>query len=788
MNQSKYTEEQKSEYIDLAQFIELLLSKWKWFVVGVGLMLFLAFIYLKRATPLYVATSTIMLKDDQKGGITSESNAISDIDIWEKIKTNIQNEREILLSRTLTEKVVSLLKLNISYFDELSDRADLYKKSPIVVDLQSLSPKYKNSVEVTVQGIDEAWFQLYFDKKIIGKYKYNELINNELGNFKIIKDSILFQPSYSVTTVMGSIPSVASAYRSALKISFLGKDTSILELSVTNADKQKAEDFLAALITLYNEESIADRRYISQNTSDFLTQRLDVLAGELTQMEISAENFKKQNQVTDIISEAGIYVRSADDFERQHIQVSTRIELIDNVIRGFLDVNTTGRTFPMLDALNADYMLSQAIDEHNKLVLLRNEMATNAGEENYSIKQMDLKIDDHKRNIKENLLLLKSNFQIQKADIEKQQSVINQRISSIPTLERQYRGVTRQQGVKDALYLYLLEKREETEISMVSLAPNAKVIDRPLASDIPVSPKKQMIYIVAFAIGLLVPALFIFLMNIFDTKIKKRADLENHTLVPFLGEVPHNQSNSILIKPEENTSFAEAVHIVRTNMDFILSGVADKKCKTIFVTSSVMGEGKTLISLNIAASFAISGKKTLLIEMDIRSPKWTKLLKMRSIGLTNYLASSDIDINSVITKLPDYKNLYAIPAKVVPPNPTELLMTPKVTEMFEQLREQYDYIIVDTAPVSLVADTLLTAKHADAFIYVLRERYSDKKTLQIPNKLYKENKLPNLSILLNDVQLPSKYNYGYSYGYGYVESKRHSFLRRILHKLRIKNE
>lgn len=201
-----------------------------------------------------------------------------------------------------------------------------------------------------------------------------------------------------------------------------------------------------------------------------------------------------------------------------------------------------------------------------------------------------------------------------------------------------------------------------------------------------------------------------------------------------------------------------------------------------------MGEGKTLISLNIAASFAISGKKTLLIEMDIRSPKWTKLLKMRSIGLTNYLASSDIDINSVITKLPDYKNLYAIPAKVVPPNPTELLMTPKVTEMFEQLREQYDYIIVDTAPVSLVADTLLTAKHADAFIYVLRERYSDKKTLQIPNKLYKENKLPNLSILLNDVQLPSKYNYGYSYGYGYVESKRHSFLRRILHKLRIKSE
>lgn len=757
--------EETPETLNLWEVLSPYLSRWKWFALSALLALALAYAYLKYATPIYKASTIIMLKDDAKGGAINEFSILSDLDL--SVKDNVENEVEVLRSRTLSEKVIEKLNLDVSYLRKDGFKTvDLYKNSPINFSITKLSDKIENvnDLDLEIKGVNDIAYNLYDGGKLLGKYNYGESVNNQIGQFTVNKSEGAFKKAdFSLKVAIRDSKDVANDYRKSLNVNLLGKNTSVLELSSTHPNRSKAEDYLNTLVDIYNTDAIAERRFISENTSDFLTQRLDILTKEIDAVEKTTEKFKKENQVTDITSEANVYTQNTSEFEKRYLEINTRTELIDNVIKGFIDVETTGKTFPMLDALTADPALSAAINEHNKLVLSRNESAVNAGPENFRIKQMDEQIKSLKKSIRDNLLLLKSNLNIQKADISKQQRVLSGRVSSVPTLEREFREITRQQGVKDALYLYLLEKREEAEISTVALAPNAKIIDKAFSSNVPVAPKKGVILLAALVFGLAVPFLIIYLRELFDTKVKGKSDIDKYLSAPFLGDVPRSKSNERFIKANSNSEFAEALRIIRTNMDFFLGNIAENRCKTIFVTSSLPGEGKTFMAMNLAGTFALSGKKTLLIEMDVRNPKIGQNLKLPSQGLTNYLASSNIDINSIIVKLPDFKELYAIPAKVVPPNPAELLMNSKVTEMFEYLKTKFDYIIVDTAPVSLVADTLLIAKNADAFVYVVRENHSTKQMLKSVQKLYKENKLPNMSVLLNDTIVKANDNYGYGY-------------------------
>ncbi|MDO4228278.1 MAG: polysaccharide biosynthesis tyrosine autokinase, partial [Capnocytophaga sp.] len=756
--------EETSETFNIRELIAPYLSRWHWFAIGGFVALLLAFLYLRYTTPQYKASAVIMLKDDNKGDIMNEFSILSDLEMG--VKDNVDNEVEVLRSRTLSEKAIKKLNLDVSYLaDDL--KSDLYKASPVNITVGKISEKFekaKDPLILEVKGVNDIAYDLYHEGKLLGKYNYGELVNNQIGQLVVNKSEEAFEKAdFGLFVRVEDFKSVASAYRKNLTVNLLGKNTSVLEISATNSSREKAEDYLNTLIDIYNSDAIAERRAISENTSDFLTQRLNVLTKELDEVEKTTERFKKDNQVTDIASNADLYTQNASEFEKKYIDINTRIELIDNVIQGFIDTETTGKTFPMLDALTAEPTLSAAINEHNRLVLSRNESAVNAGPENFRIKQLDEQILSLKKTIKDNLLLLKSNLNIQKSDIGRQQRVLSGRVSSVPTLEREFREITRQQGVKDALYLYLLEKREEAEISTVALAPNAKIIDRASSSNIPIAPKKNIILLAALVFGMAIPFVIIYLRTLLDTKVKSKADVNRYLSAPFLGDVPHSKSKDKIIKANNTSDFAEALRIVRTNMDFVLSNIAENKNKTIFVTSSLPKEGKTFMAMNLAGTFALTGKKTLLIEMDVRNPKIGQYLNLPSQGLTNYLASSNIDINSVISKVPDFEELYVIPAKVVPPNPAELLMNPKVAEMFDYLKTKFDYIIVDTAPVRLVADTLLIAKNADAFVYVVRENHTTKQMLKEAQKLYKENKLPNMSVLLNDTNSNANDSYGYGY-------------------------
>ncbi|WP_172917541.1 GumC family protein [Capnocytophaga canis] len=780
-NQLSFNE--KDEKIDFSKIIQPYLSRWLWFAISVVVAFIFAYAYLRYAPSIYRATTTVMLKDDKKGGVVNELSALSDLDILKDIKDNIENQIEVLKSRTLSEKVVQKLNLHISYISEGKVKTfDVYNNTPAFISIETL---VQSSVKLKVVG-EENEFTLFEDEQPLGTFRYGEIIQNHIGQFSIHKSAENTKFPYSIGIDIEDPIRVASGYRSSLNIKLVGKNTSVLELSVSHQNKKKAEDYLNALVEIYNTETITDQRFISQNTSDFLTKRLEVLTKELHEVEKHAEIFKKENRVTNIQTDAQFNLENANLFDRKYVEATTQIELIENTIKGFIDVKSTGKTFPLLDVFTSNQVLSAAIEEHNKKTIHRNQIALNAGEGNIMLKQIEEEIEDLKITIKENLLLMKSNLLIQKNEISKKQASLSGRVRTIPTLEKELREITRQQSVKESLFLYLLEKREEAEISMAALAPKAKVIDRALGGATPISPRPMIILLGAIVLGCIIPFLVIYIMELFNIKVRSKSDVEERLSLPFIGQIPHTDDTQQIVTLDTLSPLAEGFQMVCTNMDFVLNDTPQGQSKTILVTSSFPEEGKTFVSVNLAATFAVSGKKTLLIGMDIRNPKIGEQLNLRSVGLTNYLAS-DIDLSSVIVKIPNFREFYVLPTKVIPPNPAELLTSSKITKMFEQLKQEFDYIIVDTAPVNVVADTLLIAKYADACVYVIRENFSDKRMLESVQRLYDDKRLPNMAVVLNDVSLGNMtpyYGYNYGYGYGAKNQKNKSPFKKILHKFR----
>jgi tyrosine-protein kinase Etk/Wzc len=792
INQNTFTdfEQENSNELNIREQIEAYLVHWKWFVLSVIVLVLGAFLYLRYSSNVYKATSIVMLKDDRKGGALNELMMFSELSSFTGVKNNVDNEIEILRSRTLTENTVKKLNLDISYFSEGRIKSfEIYKKSPIKVFFREPSDVTEaKGLSFTVDVLSNTKFLIKTEESgVLGEYTFGETITNHLGSFIVTKNEDSFSTEENIKPVIvfvSTVKRVTERYRRSLSVETLSKFTSVISISITDLNKEKAEDFLNTLVTLYNEDAIADRKYISEKTSEFINERLKIISEELGVVENEAEEFKKQYRITDIPTQASLYLQNSSEFEKKIIDTEIKISIINTIIDSFNKKESLSDVIP-IDILPSEANASGLISELNKFILHREKISLNAGPDNTVLKDIDSQISALKASLKESLLRTKANLEIGLKDIREQRSFLAGEISKVPTLEKESRVIARQQGIKEALYLYLLQKREETEISMAAIAPNAKVIDAAVAADIPVSPKKNIIYLAALILGLLIPFAIIYIKDLLDTKIK-RSDIDKYlATIPFIGDVPRSESEKDIIRASSRTSTAEALRIVRTNLEFILSQVKNGNSQVIFVTSTLPKEGKTFISTNLAGTFALSGKKTLLLGMDIRNPKLGEYLKLPTIGLTNYLSSDSIQLNSILTKIEGFKEFYAMSPGVIPPNPAELLMSNKVSEMFEQLKEQFDYIIVDTAPVSLVTDTLLIAQNADAFVYVVREHYLDRSLLHMPQKLYKDKKLPNMSILLNDTNSKKTYrNQGFGYGYGsYFEREtKKSWYKKILNR------
>lgn len=741
------------------------LRQWKWFLLSIFFFLVLAKLYLRYSIPEYRSQTTLLIKREDSGGISSELAAFQDLSMFSGVKRDIDDEMEVLKSRSLIEKTIKEGKFNISYVIEGRIKSsESYGENLITIDFREKNKNFfEKDTTLSVKILSPKKFELFDgNNNNVGKFNFGQIISSkELGSYVVsMNRNNAKDINSNIVIKLESLKKATNKFKGRLDVLNITKHTNVLEISFTDPVKEKSEDFLDKLVVIYNNDAIVDKNLISEKTAQFINERLAIITNELDGVEKDVEKYKYKNQITDLPTEAELYLRNSSESNKEEVIVGTQLKVVGIMI-DFMKKNNNDDIIPA-NIVPDDNNSSALIAEYNNLVIERNRVLKSSTSENPVVIRVNDKINSLKSSISESLNKLKSSLVIKSNAITNQVNIVGGKISQIPRQEREFRGIFRQQQIKEELYLYLFKKREETAITLAATAPISKVVDYAYSTDMPISPKRSLIYLVSLILGLLIPFSIIYLLDLLDTKVKTRHDLDVNLTIPFIGDVPHSDDNNEIMQSGSRTSSAEAIRIVRTNLEFVLSNLeTNNKAKTIFLTSTLPKEGKTFIAINLAATIAISGKKVLLIGMDIRNPKLEEYVKLPSKGLTNFLSTKDSDIHDFIVNQKGYENFDILPAGVIPPNPAELLMSKKVEAMFEQLKSEYDYIVVDTAPVSLVTDTLLISKNADAFVYVVRANYLEKSFLRTPETLYRESKLPNMCVLLNDTDTKSGYGYGY---------------------------
>jgi capsular exopolysaccharide synthesis family protein len=762
-----------SDTLNVRIEIEKYVLQWKWFLLGVIIALSIAFLFLRYSTPQYSANTSILIKDNKKSGISAELAAFEDLGIiGGGSANNTDNEIEILKSRKIVSNVVDTLGLNILYY--VAGRikeTEVYKKtSP--VSIKFFNKDLSLSTKDTVFGVnikEDTSFDLYNQlNEFVSSHKFGDTISNELGTFKVYNNFSKGSEKNVIVKIFSKYK-IIDSYRRRISISPVNKNSSVLIISLQDPVKNKAEDVLDELVMQYNLDAIKDKNQVSKKTKEFIDDRLEKVKSELFVIDEKVKKFKDDKGFTGLPFEAQIAFESLKEANQKINTTITQLTLANWIEDLLIKQSSQNDILPTGIGIDNN-IISEAIGEYNNLILERNKAKINAGSENPYLKQIESQILSSKSNLLSSLSNTTRSLEIQLKDLKVQSNKVIARVKSIPENERGFIDISREQEIIGSLYQYLLKKKEEIDISLAVTVPNAKIIDVAYGSNGPVSPKRRIIYLIAMLLGLLIPFIIIYILDLLDTKVHTKKDIEEELSVPFLGDVPKSDSKEkIIIGNDIRSSTAEAFRLIRTNLDFMLASNR-KESKAIFITSTTSGEGKSFISINVAATLALSGKKVLLMGMDLRAPKVTEYLGIPDRkGVTNYITDDDMTIDELIFTIPEVKGLDIISSGVIPPNPAELLMTKRIDNLFTIVKQEYDIVIVDTAPVNLVTDTLLIGKYADMFMYVVRANYLDKRLLQVPQELYNEKKLPNMAIVLNDTDPKRSYGYGYGgYGYGYV--------------------
>ena len=775
-----------SESINLKEYFDKYLINWRWFLVGVVLALFTAFVYLKIARPQYNATAYIMIKDNLKSGISDELKAVSDLGIVGTGSTNNpENEIFIIKSRKIVGRMIDSLELTTRYFSFGSIRnQEIYKNNYFKIKfLNNDSVFHYLDTSFVVSYVDKNTFQLKsIEGDLIQKVQYNQTVGIEnKGKFKILPSINTHQTPLEKSDILVVIKprdEAIDVYQSRIEVTAVDENSSVLSLSIKDPVKLKAEHILDELIEQYNRDAVIDKNIVSNKTKDFIDERLQSIGVQLAAIQDEMKEYKIEFGVSGSPKEGEIALIAASENTQKIIDLKTQLNLLQWV-QEEINNNENG-----LDVLPAnlgftDAITSKSIGEYNNLVLEKLRLERNAGGKNPNLITLINQLKILKQNLRENFTNLEKSLEIQIAEGSKASQKVKNQVSAIPTVERGMIDIQRQKLIYGELYSYLLKKKEEIAISLAITVPNAKIIDTAYGGKLPVSPRKYIVYFIALFLGLFFPFVLLYVYHELDTKIHYRKDIEHALKIPYLGDIPQAEGDdSIVVTKEARSSTAEAFRLLRTNLNFLLPNTKNKgRASIIFVTSTISGEGKSFVSINLAATLALTNKKVLLIGLDLRAPKIARYLGMPDEkGITNYILDDHLTAADIKFQIPQMKNVDFIGSGLIPPNPSELLLHEKVKFLFEQLEKEYDYIVADTAPVSLVTDTLMIAEYADMFLYVARANHLEKRMLIVPETLYREKKLPNMAMLLNNTDS----NRGYGYGYGFVEQEKKSRFRSFM--------
>ena len=567
-----------------------------------------------------------------------------------------------------------------------------------------------------------------------------------------------------ISAVVSQPFGVAKGYQWALTIAPTSKATSVATVSLINTNIQRGQDFINKLMEMYNRNTNNDKNEVAEKTREFINERIKIIDEELGNTEEKLETFKRNAGLTDISSDAQLAVSGNAEYEKKRVENGTQINLVRDLAKYINNPLNEYEVLPSNIGLT-DNGLTTQLERYNELVVERKRLLRTSTENNPMIINLDMSIRAMKANVKAAIDGTLQGLLIVKADLDREASRFSRRISDAPGQERQYVSIARQQEIKAGLYLMLLQKREENAIMLAATANNAKIIDEPVAEGGPVSPKPKMIYMIALVLGVGLPVGIIFLTSFTKFKIEGRGDVEKLTRLPIVGDVPltGEKNGSIAVFENQNNLMSETFRNVRTNLQFMLGNGQ----KVILVTSTVSGEGKSFISVNLAISLSLLGKKVVIVGLDIRKPGLNKVFNIsrKEQGITQYLSNPEKNLMDLVQASDVSKSLYILPGGTVPPNPTELLARDGLDKAIETLKKNFDYVILDTAPVGMVTDTLLIGRVADLSVYVCRADYTRKAEFTLINELAENNKLPNLCTVINGLDFQKK-KYGYYYGYG----------------------
>jgi capsular exopolysaccharide synthesis family protein len=773
MVNQQHIEEEDS--INFKEIVIKLLDKWPWFLSSVLICLIIAFLYGRYTPPIYLVKARVLVNDDEKGSsIGKQAGSLMDLGGILGTKNSVDNEVEILKTRFLMEQVVRQMQLNVVYSKKINLVSRELYKSPFTLrilkgvdtivttklDVQKIS---KNRLLVSTKNFEKeiTWGEK-FSVKNVGLLQIEPTQVNELDNSR-----------YFVT--VSSIDSRVADLMSQLSVSVSNKQVSIIDLGFSYSNQKKGEDILNTVIDKYTAANLADKNSIADSTYKFIKERLNKIASELGDVENNVENFKQQNQLADMSEQGKLLVQSTGSFANDLAKAETQVSILNDLERYLQDENSNKRVFPS-SLLPQDLVFSNLMNQYNSLLVERERQLLSVTEESPFVQNIDKQIYGLRSDILSNIQSTKNTYVLTRNKLRAQLKSAEGQISGVPQIEKNYLKLARNQQIKQELYIFLMQKAEETAISKTANISVAKTIDPPKAQVIPVSPKKNIIYFLGLAAGLVFPVLLIFLGELLNTSISTKEEITSLTRVPVIGEISHNASeDNLVVANQGRSAISEQFRALRTNLSFYLK---NKEEKVILLTSSMSGEGKSFTAINLGNILALAGKKVLLMELDLRKPGLSAKLGINNaIGFSNYTISPEIKVNDIIIPLRINKNMFIVSSGPLPPNPAETLLSEHTPGLIAELKKQFDYIIMDAPPIGIITDAQLLSVYADVTLYLVRQKVTQKQQLSTVEELYTSGKMKNLGIVVNDIV--SKL-YGYGYGYGtYGQEQNESFLEKL---------
>lgn len=760
---------QSSRDFNLKEFIFKYLRYWPLLSAFVLIALTIAFIRVRYTTPIYRVSGSLFI--NKEGENRSSGESLESMFLFSN-NLNLQNELEILKSKPLVSRVVKALGLQVSYFNKGNVRSsNIYGASPVQLDIVSLkdsSSTFTIEIEASEKG--------FHFPNTNANIEYGKLFETRAGIFRINKTSGMSFAHYSSDNFLITyqpLPKAAASLASAVSTAQTIDQATILDLSMETDNITLGKDVINALMTEYGKMNIENKRRISQATMQFIDERLDTIKNELGDVESGILKFREKNEVIDLGQQSaqqfGALAESNKQLADQQVQAG-----ILNYLMQYIQ-NPTNRNSLVPASLGIqEPVLAPMFSQYNALQLQRNNLLQTTGPANPAIATLDRSIEKLREQMVEALKNVQQSYQIASNKLKQEIARSHSAIRKVPSKAMGLLDIERQQKIKQDLYLFLLQKREESAISAAATVANSSPLEEATSSGYPVKPNKRNIYLLALFVGILIPIAIIAVMEMLNDKVREREEITRQTQIPIIGEIGHADEETLVVQAGSRTVVAEQFRIMRTNLQYLVNKV---NTPVMLVTSSVSGEGKSFVATNYGAALALTGKKTVILEFDIRKPRLLKGLDMHTIkGLSNFIIGN-VGLDEIIRPVPEFANLYVVGCGPVPPNPSELLLDQQVTRLFEELKARFDHIIIDSAPVGLVSDTFTLSSFADACLYIIRQGYTLKRQLSMVDDLHQKKRLPNMGLVINDIQTQGRYKgyygygggsyYGYGYGYGY---------------------